>query len=242
MANLLIEIGNTAVKASWSDEMTLGKTFRYQGEKAINFILSLVEKEKPEVMVVASVYEISQKDLVRLQSGCNHVLILDNAHTQTLEDHNLPSFLTYDRAASLIAAKYLFTGSPCCVLDLGTTLTIDFIDNKGNYSGGNISLGCRTRFKALNRYSKALALVDTPESPALIGHSVISSIESGVISGIMFEIEGYISLHPENIVVFTGGDAIYFAKKMKTPIFVVCNLVLMGLALIADNYVQKNLR
>ncbi|MFA6593110.1 MAG: hypothetical protein WCS67_07210, partial [Bacteroidales bacterium] len=104
MANLLIEIGNTAVKASWSDEMTLGKTFRYQGEKAINFILSLVEKEKPEVMVVASVYEISQKDLVRLQSGCNHVLILDNAHTQTLEDHNLPSFLTYDRAASLIAA------------------------------------------------------------------------------------------------------------------------------------------
>ena len=54
MANLLIEIGNTALKASWSEGMTLGKTFRYQGEKVIDFILSLTAREKAEVMVVAS--------------------------------------------------------------------------------------------------------------------------------------------------------------------------------------------
>ena len=36
MANLLIEIGNTALKAAWSEGMTLGKTFRYQGEKVID--------------------------------------------------------------------------------------------------------------------------------------------------------------------------------------------------------------
>jgi type III pantothenate kinase len=56
----------------------------------------------------------------------------------------------------------------------------------------------------------------------------------------MFEIEGYARLHPENVIVFTGGDAIYFAKRMKNSIFVVCNLVLMGLALIADENVQKD--
>ena len=55
----------------------------------------------------------------------------------------------------------------------------------------------------------------------------------------MFEIEGYIGLYPENIVVFTGGDAIYFAKRMKNSIFVICNLVLMGLALMADEYVKN---
>jgi type III pantothenate kinase len=52
----------------------------------------------------------------------------------------------------------------------------------------------------------------------------------------MFEIDGYMSRNPENITVFTGGDAIYFAKRMKNSIFVVCNLVLMGLALIALEY------
>ena len=58
----------------------------------------------------------------------------------------------------------------------------------------------------------------------------------------MFEIEGYIRRRPDNIVIFTGGDAIYFAKRMKNSIFVVCNLVLMGLALITDDYVEKNLK
>jgi len=65
-------------------------------------------------------------------------------------------------------------------------------------------------------------------------------MEAGVILGIMFEIRGYLSQFPENTVVFTGGDAIYFAKRMKNPIFVVCNLVMMGLALIADEHVGKN--
>ena len=64
-------------------------------------------------------------------------------------------------------------------------------------------------------------------------------MESGVISGLLFEIQGYIDRFKENIVVFTGGDAIYFAKRMKNSIFVVCNLVLMGLALIADEYVKS---
>ena len=49
----------------------------------------------------------------------------------------------------------------------------------------------------------------------------------------MFELDGHICQNPENIVVFTGGDANYFVKRMKNSIFVVCNLVLMGLALMA---------
>lgn len=66
-----------------------------------------------------------------------------------------------------------------------------------------------------------------------------SSMEAGVVSGIMFEMEGYMALRPDNVVVFTGGDANYFAKWMKKPIFVVCNLVLMGLALFAKGYEEK---
>ena len=55
----------------------------------------------------------------------------------------------------------------------------------------------------------------------------------------MFEIAGYVSEKQDNIVVFTGGDAIYFAKRIKNSIFVICNLVLIGLALIADGYVNE---
>ncbi len=239
MSNLLIEIGNTALKAAWSERMTLGKTFRYQGEKYMDFILSLTVREKPGVMIVASVYTLSDQEIETLKAECTSLLVLDRNHKDYLLRYGLPSYLSYDRAASIAAARYLFKGRGCTIVDFGTTLSVDFTSADGSYTGGNISLGCRTRFKALQRYSRALPLVETPENPDPIGLSEVSSIESGVVSGIVFEIEGYLNLYPENIVVFTGGDANYFAKRMKSSIFAICNLVLMGLALMADEYAQN---
>ena len=238
MPNLLVEIGNTALKAAWSDGMTLGKTFRYQGEKMFDFIHSLVEKEKPAVMVISSTIEVNSTQEEALRSKCGKLIILDRKHVETISSYSIPEYLSPDRAASVIGARYLFNGKGCIVFDFGTTLTVDITDEEGNYCGGNVSLGCRTRFKALNRYSRTLPLVDTPVNIRETGNSLKSSIESGVISGIMFEIQGYLSLFPEKVVVFTGGDALYFAKRMKNSIFVVCNLVLMGLALIAENYAE----
>ena len=214
MSNLLVEIGNTALKAAWSDGLTLGKTFRYQGEKMFDFVESLVSKEKPSVMVVSSTIKIDRKEEERMSGCCG-------------------------RVASVIAARYLFKGTGSIIFDLGTTLSVDLIGKDGVYEGGIISLGCRTRFKVLNRYSRTLPLVDTPSGEVEIGDSVKSSIESGVIGGIMFEIQGYLSRFPEKVAVFTGGDALYFAKRMKNSIFVVCNLVLMGLALIAESYAER---
>ena len=241
MPNLLVEIGNTALKAAWSEGVTLGKTFRYQGEKMFDYVDSLVEKEKPAVMVISYTIDISRAEKDRLSRKCGRLLILDRNHTGIVVEYSLPSYLSPDRIASAIAARHLFKGQGCLVFDFGTTLTIDVIESDGEYAGGNISPGLRTRFKSLSRYSRNLPLLDTPISVRTIGNSLKSSIESGVVSGIMFEIMGYLSLFPEKVIVFTGGDALYFAKRMKNSIFAVCNLVLMGLALIADKYyVEKN--
>ncbi len=239
MSNLLIEIGNTALKAAWADDATLGKTFRYQGEKYLDFILSITLRKKAEVMVISSVNPLPEAETDVLKTYCDSLLVLDANNRQWLLNHSLPSYISFDRAAAITAVRHLFKGKGCTIVDFGTTLTVDFITEEGVYTGGNVSLGCRTRFKALNRYSRSLPLVNIPENPQTVGLSETASIESGVVSGIIFEIEGYLNLNPENIVVFTGGDANYFAKRMKSSIFVVCNLVLKGLALIACEYVQK---
>ena len=237
MANLIVDIGNTALKVSWCDGITLGKTFRYQGERMLDFILSMTEKARPEILVLSSVRTFSPQNIQRLREACDRLVIVDEA---LLESYGLPSWLTPDRAASIVASRYLFKGKGCTIFDFGTTLTVDFLDADGKFLGGNISPGCKTRFKSINRYSKSLPLLDAPEEISANGVDISSSISSGVISGIMFEIEGYILRNPENIAVFTGGDAIYFAKRMKNSIFVVCNLVLMGLALIAVEYDKKD--
>ena len=242
MSNLLIEIGNTAVKAAWSDGSVLGKTFRYQGERVLDFICTLTEKQTPLVLAVVAVREITPEEENVLAGICQNLLLLDTSHPGALSSYGIPDYLTYDRASSLVAVSYLFKGKSCTVFDFGTTLTIDFLGSVGSYLGGNISLGCRTRFKALNRYSRALPLVNMPSENRFPGNSRIASIESGVISGIKFELDGYIRSNPDNILIFTGGDANYFAKRMKNSIVVVCNLGLMGLAIITDEYVQTNIQ
>ena len=237
MANLIIDIGNTALKASWCDGMTLGKIFRYQGERMLDFILSLTSKTRPETMVLSSVRNFSESNIKRLENECERLVVVGR---DVYSRYDIPEFITPDRAAAIVASRYLFKGKGCTIFDFGTTLSMDFLDAEGKYEGGNISPGCRTRFRALNRYTKSLPLVDAPESENEKGTDIRTSIESGVISGIIFEIEGYILRHPQKISVFTGGDAIYFAKRMKNSIFVVSNLVLMGLALIAVEYDKKD--
>lgn len=230
MANLIIDIGNTALKASWADGITLGKTFRYQGERMLDFILSLTRKNRPQTMVLSSVRTFSQQSIERLSQECDRLITVDS---QMLSKYGLPESMTSDRAASIIATRFLFKGRGCTIFDFGTTLSVDFLDEKGGYAGGMISPGCRTRFKALNRYSRNLPLMDAPEDIKEKCVSISDSISSGVVTGIIFEIGGYICRYPDNVTVFTGGDANYFAKRMKNSIFAVCNLVLMGLSLIA---------
>ena len=237
MADLIIDIGNTALKASWCDGMTLGKTFRYQGERMFDFILSLTSKLRPEKIVLSSVRHFTEADIRKLEQECDRLIVADSS---VFSRYGIPEYITPDRAAAIIASGYLFKGRECIIFDFGTTISIDFIGAGGKYEGGNISPGLRTRFRALNRYARSLPLVDAPESESDIGCDIKSSIESGVLSGIIFELEGYISRHPEKLYVFTGGDAIYFAKRMKNSIFAVSNLVLMGLALIAVEYDKKD--
>ena len=231
--NLIVDIGNTALKAAWADGITLGRTYRYQGERMVEFILSLAERERPDVLVLSSVRKFSQQNVARLEQICGRLLVIG---ADVLEHYSLPSFLSPDRAASIIASRYLFKGRKCTVFDFGTMLTVDFIGSDGRFEGGCISPGCVTRFRAVHRYSKQLPMLEIPDEVPETGFSVSSSISSGVISGMMFEIQGHICQNPENIIVFTGGDANYFAKRMKYSIFVVCNLVLMGLALTAVEF------
>lgn len=239
MSNLLIEMGNTALKAVWAEGDTLGKTIRYQGEKTIEFIQHITEKEKPNVMVLASVRDISSQDEEVLKTLCRELVLIDKKHPSILRAYGLPEYLSPDRAAGVIAVRKLFAGRECIVFDFGTILSIDFISEDGSYLGGNVSLGCRTRFKAINRYSKNLPLVNTPKELTSIGSTLVSSVEAGVMLGIKFEVDAYIASRPDSVVIYTGGDANLFVRYTRNSAFVVNNLVLMGLAVISLDY-EKN--
>ena len=146
-----------------------------------------------------------------------------------------PETLGPDRLAAAVGAWTLYPGRNILIVDFGTAITIDFVTERGEYLGGNISPGADTRFRALNRFTDTLPLCSFPqqEKPTLLGDSTRSAIESGVVNGIVYEIEGYIrdleQRYEDLRIVFTGGESDFFAKRLKNTIFATYDLVAYGL-------------
>ena len=240
MTNLVVDIGNSSVKASFVIGTTLEEVIRFEGEDVASFIATITENRKPRVIAISSVRKLNQNFLTSAEKLCDKLIIVNReTELQIINNYRTPLTLGTDRLMAAYGAISLFPGKNCIIFDFGTALTIDFVNKKNEFTGGNISLGMRSRFKALNDYTEQLPLVDTPKDLVSPGGSTREAIESGIILGLIFEIEGYIRANPEHIYIFTGGDAIYFAKKLKSSIFVVYNLVLMGLARVAEYYAKS---
>ena len=241
MANLLIDIGNSNCKAAFEKGGELGKIYRSAEEDVLSFILSLMGECNYNVIVLSTVRDDDPVMQEVLRKRCVKLVVVRS-------DMDLPIKFRYgfpakglgaDRLSAALATAMLFPGKDCIKFDFGTALTVDFITKDNVFAGGNISLGMQSRFRALNAFTKRLPLIKPEGELQDYGTNTVSAMTSGVVLGMIFEVEGYLNKYPNHIVVFTGGDSFYFAEKLKSSIFVVPNLVLVGLALIADYYAQQ---
>ena len=147
--------------------------------------------------------------------------------------YRTPETLGRDRLAAAVGAATLYPGRNVLIVDFGTAVTIDLVTADNTFRGGCISLGMTMRFRALHDYTAKLPLCAATESEELAGLNTRQAIELGVMNGITFEIEGYAARMRSRIedlcVIFTGGDANFFVKRIKNTIFANCNLVFCGL-------------
>ena len=149
--------------------------------------------------------------------------------------YHTPKTLGADRLAAAVGAWAMNPESNVMVVDFGTAITIDYVID-GEFRGGNISPGVTTRFRALADYTACLPLCEPTEEVLEYGRTTIEAIEQGVMRGVEHEIRGYVepfSIENEkNRIIFTGGDAKYFVKRIKNTIFADCEPVIYGLATI----------
>lgn len=241
MANLLIDIGNSNCKVAYCSGGELGEIYRSSQEDVLGFVLEIIKEERPDVIVLSTVREDNEHMQRVLEQKCRKLVVMGS--TMELPKQFSIGFpangLGVDRLAAALAVSMMFPGEECIKFDFGTALTVDFISGEGVFEGGNISLGLQSRCRALNTFTKRLPLINPGDEIKDYGQKTADAMEAGVVLGMIFEVEGYIKKYPARKVIFTGGDSFYFAKKVKSPIFVVSNLVLVGLALIADYYAQN---
>ena len=238
--NLLVDIGNTNAKVVFYYNGTMGKLHRSSERDAVKFVKSVIESGDYQIdtMVVSNVRTANAPVEQALKPLCRRLIMLDHKTELPVNlDYGFDATdLGADRIAAAGAVACMFKGQDCIKFDFGTAMTIDFIDRNGRYLGGNISLGMRSRFRALNEFTGLLPFITPDEEFPPVGVTTTGAMSAGVVFGLMFEVEGYIKRFPQHTIIFTGGDAFYFAHKIKNTVFATQDMVLQGLAFIADYY------
>lgn len=238
--NLAIDIGNTTIKTGlFNGEDLLEKQY----QASINDLKQLINVRKPLNVIASSTgselfndSEWDQVNILKLHSGLKFPFSINYATPETLGA---------DRIAAVAGAIKLFPGENVLVIDMGTCVTYDFLSEEGIYYGGAISPGTEMRFKAMKMFTSRLPELPVPDTfPELTGTSTVDSMNSGVMNGLFFEMQGIINQYSEKYgqikIILTGGSAYIFEKKFKGPIFANPDLVLIGLNVILQENVANS--
>ena len=224
--NLILDQGNTATKIVLVDRgqaVYSAACSRLTSEE----LAALIDRYRPECGIIASVAEPDPAWLDLLRRRLRRFLSLNDDPTIRLPitlGYRTPETLGRDRIAAAVGAWTLRPEVPLLIIDAGTAITYDVVLPPGHFVGGNISPGLTTRFRAL--------ISERDEVPDL-GVTTEEAILSGVVRGIVYEMNGYIETmhtkHPHAAVFLTGGHAPYFDRRLKCRTFASENLVWLGL-------------
>lgn len=231
---LVIDVGNTRIKAAVFEDATLFEIFVFSKIELHKNIQNILNKfEKITDMVVSSVGDVEKQSFLDYNKVLNvHFL----SHEDAFPFHNCyatPKTLGIDRMVLAAGATLRFPNQNRLVIDAGTCVTYDFIDQDNNYLGGAITPGLRLRYEALHNYTAKLPLLSSESPKDLIGTTTSESIHSGVVNGFVFEIDGFIAEYKARysnfIIILTGGDTDFLAKRLKNTIFANSNFLLESL-------------
>ena len=232
--NLVLDFGNTKIKAAvFSDSDKIEETFTW-GQLDLETISRIGKEYQIDSVLLCSVVDVQTETETFLKSNFPYYLRLDSKTKLPIRNnYSTPETLGLDRIAVAVGANKLCPNTPLLIVDMGTAITYDFVNALNEFEGGNIAPGVNMRLRAMNYYTNKLPLLEARGEERLLGNDTSSAMMAGVMRGIEFEIEGYISEIKKknaNLSVFlTGGDVFFFEKTLKSGIFVVSNLLLMGL-------------
>jgi type III pantothenate kinase len=231
---LVIDIGNTRIKGAVFNGQKMMHQFVCFPTDINKEIQSTLDAFKTiQTLVLANVSHLIPDFLMDLNEKLTIHIITHESAFPFKNKYKTPKTLGIDRMVLAAGACLQHPNQNVLVIDVGTCITYDFITANKAYLGGAISLGLQLRYKSLHQYTAKLPLLDVDNPTDFIGKSTAESIHSGVVYGLVYEIEGFIAAYKtryENfIIILTGGDTIFLAKQLKNGIFANSNFLLESL-------------
>ena len=144
-----------------------------------------------------------------------------------------PREVGIDRLVNAVSAVEKY-GKPLIIVDIGTAITFDCIDETGAYLGGAIFPGIKIAMEALFRKASKLPRVDIANTEHAIGRTTVQSMQSGAVRGYVGALTGIIldmkaELPGDVRVIATGGMGRMMAEHCRMIDAVEPNLTMEGL-------------
>lgn len=272
---LLIDIGNRRVKWATSEQLnmavststsnpgtnpsdnTIGQQFinTHSNERVQQISMQFKKLPMPESVWVSCVAAESLKtDIAKICiASWNLSPIYARAEAAAVGVENgyqNPATVGVDRWLANIAARHIAGARPLVVIDAGTAVTIDYVDDSGGFSGGIIFPGVASMLESLNSATAQLPQLTPsyssqpqPKQIHYLNTDTRTAVENGVMLAVVAGIDRAIAHHlarkgSQANVIITGGDAERVIGLSNHAMQYEANLVLSGLLLLSRESAQ----
>ena len=219
-SNLFIDIGNSAIKWRTPDSKVCS-------EKISNFASStLPQADSAWVSAVANLNIVEdiktlfkEFHLVQSQKKFNNLVVA----------YDDPSSLGSDRFCAMFGSMYHFPQRPLLLIDIGSAMTFDIIDENGLHQGGLIMPGLASLRKSFPKFETSdLSILDTGLAIDTV-NAWKNGTHSMLISSINYQIDRFEDKYADGVVAICGGTVDEIKNQLPKSIQIFDNLVLDGL-------------
>jgi len=219
-SSLFVDIGHSAVKWRTLDSEVFSQNVDKFSEKYLpdNKSVWLSAVAYPQ-MVEAIIKKFSNVEVVK---SLSHFGSLTIAYKEPLD-------LGSDRFLAMLGAMKHFPDRNMLIIDVGSALTIDVVNNSGYHQGGLIMPGLqalRGSFAKFATNNQSLNFSSLQDSTV---EAWLSGTQAMLISSIKEQITSFKTKQPDGIIVLTGGSVRSFVSELPETVNYFDNLVLDGL-------------
>lgn len=241
---LLVDLGNSRLKWAQSAPNDWNTGIAVHVGQRVESVLDTAWGKliRPEKILMSSVAASDAREalLAWCQRHWSLAPVVIHAQAEQLGVRHCyadPETFGADRWAALIAVRGL-TKKNACIVDCGTAVTVDALAMDGSFRGGAIFPGLRLlRASLLQGTGGIYAAEGKPDS--VFGCSTPDAVAAGTLQGLIGAVGRLVEEQAHALgvgtqVYLTGGDAPLLAPHLKLPVTEAPDLVLEGLARMAD--------
>jgi len=216
---VIIDVGNTTVEmGAWHEGDVKNRVSIKTGDqqafaKALTVYLDAMPRKQTPAVVVASVVPQALDQIINhVETTLDRLVLVigDNVALPIDVDVIDPKAVGVDRVCAA-AAAFDTIQVACTIVDFGTAVTVDLVNDEGTLLGGAILPGVSLQLQSLHKHTAALPMVTPAKPKQPYGRDTVEAIRVGVCSGLSGTVRGLVERYAGALnhwpqVVATGGD------------------------------------